>query len=61
VPENAYGNICTAFTKQSGITVKVNTKDHNTFQEQSNSYLQGTPDDVWAKVGGAAGRARPAP
>ncbi|MFK4104455.1 ABC transporter substrate-binding protein [Streptomyces sp. NPDC019531] len=47
VPKKAYGEIYTAFTKQSGITVKVNTKDHNTFQEQINSYLQGTPDDVF--------------
>ena len=47
VPKKAYGNIYTAFTKQSGITVDVNTKDHNTFQEQINSYLQGTPDDVF--------------
>ncbi|WP_328744775.1 ABC transporter substrate-binding protein [Streptomyces sp. NBC_00285] len=47
VPKKAYGEIYTAFTKQSGVTVKVNTKDHNTFQEQINSYLQGTPDDVF--------------
>ncbi|MDX2681894.1 ABC transporter substrate-binding protein [Streptomyces soliscabiei] len=47
VPKKAYGEIYTAFTKQSGITVDVNTKDHNTFQEQINSYLQGTPDDVF--------------
>jgi multiple sugar transport system substrate-binding protein len=47
VPKKAYGEIYTAFTKQSGISVKVNTKDHNTFQEQINSYLQGTPDDVF--------------
>ncbi|MGW1027771.1 ABC transporter substrate-binding protein [Streptomyces sp. NPDC002577] len=47
VPKKAYGAIYTAFTKQSGITVDVNTKDHNTFQEQINSYLQGTPDDVF--------------
>jgi multiple sugar transport system substrate-binding protein len=47
VPKKAYGEIYTAFSKQSGISVKVNTKDHNTFQEQINSYLQGTPDDVF--------------
>ncbi|WP_329291486.1 ABC transporter substrate-binding protein [Streptomyces pseudovenezuelae] len=47
VPKKAYGEIYTAFTKQSGLSVKVNTKDHNTFQEQINSYLQGTPDDVF--------------
>ena len=34
----------------AGITVDVNTKDHNTFQEQINSYLQGTPDDVFTLV-----------
>ncbi|MET8768678.1 carbohydrate ABC transporter substrate-binding protein [Streptomyces sp. NPDC004658] len=47
VPKKAYGDIYAAFTKQSGIKVDVNTKDHNTFQEQINSYLQGTPDDVF--------------
>ena len=52
VPKKAYGEIYTAFTKQSGITVEVNTKDHNTFQEQINSYLQGTPDDVFTWFAG---------
>ncbi|MFJ2818257.1 ABC transporter substrate-binding protein [Streptomyces sp. NPDC091279] len=47
VPKKAYAEIYAAFKKQSGITVDVNTKDHNTFQEQINSYLQGTPDDVF--------------
>jgi len=31
---------------KTGITVKVNVNDHNTFQNQISSYLQGTPDDV---------------
>ncbi|MCD7436659.1 ABC transporter substrate-binding protein [Streptomyces lincolnensis] len=52
VPKKAYGEIYTAYTKQSGITVDVNTKDHNTFQEQINSYLQGTPDDVFTWFAG---------
>ena len=30
----------------TGATVKVNVNDHNTFQNQISSYLQGTPDDV---------------
>ena len=47
VPKKAFAEIYAAFKKQSGITVNVNTKDHNTFQEQINSYLQGTPDDVF--------------
>ena len=47
VPKKAFEQVYAAFKKQSGITVHVNTKDHNTFQEQINSYLQGTPDDVF--------------
>ncbi|MEU5767460.1 ABC transporter substrate-binding protein [Streptomyces asoensis] len=47
VPKKAFADVYAAFRKQSGITVDVNTKDHNTFQEQINSYLQGTPDDVF--------------
>ncbi|MFD3498147.1 extracellular solute-binding protein [Streptomyces sp. NPDC058676] len=47
VPKKAFAAVYAAYKKQSGITVDVNTKDHNTFQEQINSYLQGTPDDVF--------------
>ncbi|MGW0284450.1 ABC transporter substrate-binding protein [Streptomyces sp. NPDC003236] len=47
VPKKAFAEIYATFRKRSGITVDVNTKDHNTFQEQINSYLQGTPDDVF--------------
>ncbi|MFD9462669.1 ABC transporter substrate-binding protein [Streptomyces sp. NPDC060027] len=47
VPKKAFVDIYAAFKKQNGIAVDVNTKDHNTFQEQINSYLQGTPDDVF--------------
>ena len=36
----------------SGGDVKVNTVDHNTFQEQINTYLQGKPDDVFAWFAG---------
>jgi len=42
----------TAFTKKTGIAVKTNTVDHNTFQEQINSYLQGHPDDVFTWFAG---------
>ncbi|MFJ9713096.1 ABC transporter substrate-binding protein, partial [Streptomyces sp. NPDC101234] len=52
VPKKAFAQIYAAFTKQSGIKVGVNTKDHNTFQEQINSYLQGTPDDVFTWFAG---------
>ncbi|MBV2354887.1 ABC transporter substrate-binding protein [Streptomyces sp. J2-1] len=47
VPKKAFAEMYAAFQKQSGVKVAVNTKDHNTFQEQINSYLQGTPDDVF--------------
>ncbi|MFF7236406.1 ABC transporter substrate-binding protein [Streptomyces collinus] len=47
VPKKAFASVYADFRKQSGLTVDVNTKDHNTFQEQINSYLQGTPDDVF--------------
>ncbi|MFD0070498.1 ABC transporter substrate-binding protein, partial [Streptomyces sp. NPDC127574] len=47
VPKKAFADIYAAFKKQASVTVDVNTKDHNTFQEQINSYLQGTPDDVF--------------
>jgi multiple sugar transport system substrate-binding protein len=40
------------FTKSSGVKVKRNDVDHNTFQEQINSYLQGRPDDVFTWFAG---------
>jgi multiple sugar transport system substrate-binding protein len=41
-----------AFSHKTGIAVKTNTVDHNTFQEQINSYLQGHPDDVFTWFAG---------
>ena len=40
------------FTQNTGIEVKTNTVDHNTFQNQINSYLQGKPDDVFTWFAG---------
>jgi multiple sugar transport system substrate-binding protein len=45
-PKNAVQAIVDYCQEQAGITVKVNVNDHNTFQNQISSYLQGTPDDV---------------
>jgi multiple sugar transport system substrate-binding protein len=45
-PKNAVQAIVDYCQTQAGITVKVNVNDHNTFQNQISSYLQGTPDDV---------------
>lgn len=47
VQTQAHHEIFDAFTKETGITVKVNAVDHNTFQQQIDSYLQATPQDVF--------------
>jgi multiple sugar transport system substrate-binding protein len=53
VPKKAFQAVYDAFqTKSPGISVKVNTKDHQTFQADINSYLQGTPDDVFTWFAG---------
>jgi len=49
VPKKAYADIFAAFKDGK---VKVNTVDHNTFQEQINNYLQGRPDDVFTWFAG---------
>jgi multiple sugar transport system substrate-binding protein len=53
VPKGALAQVVADFQKaNSGLTVKTNTIDHNTFQEQINSYLQGSPDDVFSWFAG---------
>ncbi|MFN8099050.1 MAG: ABC transporter substrate-binding protein [Dermatophilaceae bacterium] len=48
VPKAAIQSVMDAFQKaNSGLTVKINTVDHNTFQENINNYLQGSPDEVF--------------
>ncbi|MEI2712912.1 MAG: hypothetical protein V9G04_06340 [Nocardioides sp.] len=44
--------IVDAYIKKSGTKVAINAVDHNTFQEQANSYLQGNPDDVFTWFAG---------
>src|SRR4051812_7029352 len=48
VPKNAMAEVFAAFTKKSKTEVTVHTTDHNSYQEKINSYLQGTPDDVFS-------------
>jgi multiple sugar transport system substrate-binding protein len=38
--------------KNNGLTVKLNEIDHNSFQENINTYLQGNPDDVFSWFAG---------
>jgi multiple sugar transport system substrate-binding protein len=52
VPKKALQSALDQFASSSGVKVDVNTVDHNTFQEQINNYLQGTPDDVWSWFAG---------
>jgi multiple sugar transport system substrate-binding protein len=53
VPKKAFEATFAAYkTSAGGGTVKVNTVDHNTFQEQINNYLQGRPDDVFTWFAG---------
>ncbi|WP_426562729.1 ABC transporter substrate-binding protein [Angustibacter sp. McL0619] len=53
VPKAAYAKVTDQFhTANPKLTVKTNTVDHNTFQEQITSYLQGSPDDVFTWFSG---------
>jgi multiple sugar transport system substrate-binding protein len=52
VPKKAIEAVLKGSEAKSGKTVKINTVDHNTFQENINRYLQGTPDDVFTWFAG---------
>jgi multiple sugar transport system substrate-binding protein len=53
VPKQALQASLDAYEQQSGgVTVAVNTVEHETFQEQINNYLQGDPDDVFSWFAG---------
>jgi multiple sugar transport system substrate-binding protein len=52
LPKKALAEAVTAYQTKSGGPVKINTIDHNTFQEQINQYLKGTPDDVFSWFAG---------
>ncbi|MEO5853194.1 MAG: ABC transporter substrate-binding protein, partial [Nocardioides sp.] len=44
--------IAEAYAKKSGVTVERNEVDHDTFQTNINTYLQGNPDDVFTWFAG---------
>ncbi|MGH3714842.1 MAG: ABC transporter substrate-binding protein [Micromonosporaceae bacterium] len=52
VPKKALAEVLDGYEKKSKKTVKVNTVDHNTFQENINRYLKGSPDDVFTWFAG---------
>lgn len=51
-PKAGMEQVNAAFTKETGVNVKMNTVDHGTFQDQITSYLQGTPEDVFTWFSG---------
>ncbi|MFI9101767.1 ABC transporter substrate-binding protein [Streptomyces fildesensis] len=50
--KTAFAALAAAATKASGSPIKINTVDHNTFQTNITSYLQGTPDDLFTWFAG---------
>jgi multiple sugar transport system substrate-binding protein len=42
----AFATLATGATASTGVNLTVNTVDHNTFQNNISTYLQGTPDDL---------------
>ncbi|GGO73062.1 ABC transporter substrate-binding protein [Nonomuraea cavernae] len=49
VPKKSLASVLESFTSAQ---VKINTVDHNTFQENINRYLRGTPEDVFTWFAG---------
>jgi multiple sugar transport system substrate-binding protein len=45
-PKAAFASLISNATSKTGAKVSVNTVDHNTFQNNISSYLQGTPDSL---------------
>jgi multiple sugar transport system substrate-binding protein len=52
VPKKALADTLAPYQTQNSATVKVNTVDHNSFQENITRYLQGSPDDVFTWFAG---------
>lgn len=50
--KSAFTALTNAATASSKVKVTVNTVDHNTFQDNITSYLQGTPDDLFTWFAG---------
>jgi multiple sugar transport system substrate-binding protein len=52
VPQQRRQALVAAYEESSGLDIEMNEVDHNTFQENINNYLQGSPDDVFAWFAG---------
>ncbi|WP_327065230.1 ABC transporter substrate-binding protein [Kitasatospora sp. NBC_01302] len=51
-PKGAYQTLFTQVQQSTGLTVNVNWVDHNTFQQNITTYLQGNPQDVFSWFAG---------
>ncbi|MCL2780730.1 MAG: ABC transporter substrate-binding protein [Actinomycetia bacterium] len=51
-PKQAFAALTDAATAATGVNISINTVDHNTFQNNINSYLQGTPNDMFTWFAG---------
>ncbi|GAA0387455.1 ABC transporter substrate-binding protein [Microbispora corallina] len=51
-PKAAFEALTKTAGQQAGATITLNTVDHNTFQNNINSYLQGTPDTLFTWFAG---------
>jgi multiple sugar transport system substrate-binding protein len=52
VPKKAFADLFAAAGTATGLTPTINTVDHNTFQQNISTYLQGTPDDIFTWFAG---------
>ncbi|MBI2762771.1 MAG: carbohydrate ABC transporter substrate-binding protein [Chloroflexi bacterium] len=52
VPKDAFAAMLNYCATQTTATPKINTVEHGAFQDSLNSYLQGTPDDVFTWFAG---------
>ncbi|MCI9889521.1 extracellular solute-binding protein [Micrococcales bacterium 31B] len=51
-PKQAFADVIAAFEKSGSVKAAVNTVSHNDFQEQIDTYLQGSPDQVFTWFSG---------
>lgn len=52
VPKDAFAAMINYCATEKGVTPSINTVEHGAFQDSINSYLQGTPDDVFTWFAG---------
>ncbi len=45
-PKQAFASLVSGAQKSTGVKISINTVDHDTFQNDITSYLQGTPNDL---------------